>query len=62
MEDTVPILGPLAAVKDMLGREDTPTGSSVLIVLYNLINGPIKQTPGESQVAKSLEVKIRDGL
>ena len=62
MEDTVPILGPLAAVTEMLGREDTPTGSSVLVVLYNLINGPLKQTPGESQVAKSLKVKIRDGL
>ena len=62
MEDTVPILGPLAAVTEMLGREDTPTGSSVLVVLYNLINGPLKQTPGESQVAKSLKVKIKDGL
>ena len=62
MEDTVLILGPLASVTEMLGREDTPTGSSVLVVLYNLINGPFKDTPGESPVAKSLKVKISDGL
>ena len=62
MEDTVPILVPLAAETEMLGREETPTGSSVVVVLYNFINGPLKQTPGESQVAKSLKVKIRDGL
>ena len=62
MEDMVPILGPLAAVTEILGMEDTPTGSSVLVELYNLINGPLKQTPCESQVEKSLKVKIRDGL
>ena len=62
MEEIVPILGPLAEITDMLGKEDIPTGSSVFVVLYNIINGPLLPSTSDSNVAKSLKQKIKLGL
>ena len=62
MEDIVPILGPLAEITDMLGKEDIPTGSSVFVVLYNIINGPLLPSTSDSTIAKSLKQKIKLGL
>ena len=46
----------------MMGKEDLPTGSSVFVVLYNIINGPLLPSDSDSNVAKSLKQRIKMGL
>ena len=43
MEAIVPVLGPLAEITEILGKEDVPTDSSVHIVLCNLFRGPLSE-------------------
>ena len=62
MEDVCPILEPLAEVTELLGKEDLPTGSSVYVLMHNLVSAVLKPSPNDSEVAKLLKVKIKNGL
>ena len=62
MEAIVSILGPLAEITEILGKEDVPTGSSVHIVLYNIFRGPLSELESDSQVVKSMKKRIKVGL
>ena len=45
MEDVCPILEPLAEVTELLGKEDLPTGSSVYVLMHNLVSSVLKPSP-----------------
>ena len=62
MEDICPVLELLADVTKILGREDLPTGSSVYVLIHNLISDILKESDCDSEVAKQLKPKIRNGL
>ena len=59
MEDVCPILEPLAELTELLGKEDLPTGSSICVILHNLISDVLKVSDGDSSVAKDLKSKIK---
>jgi hypothetical protein len=62
MEDVVPVLEPLAEVTEILGKDSTPTGSSVFILLQNLISDVLKIGADDSGALKDMKQKIADGL
>ena len=62
MEDICPVLEPLAEVTELLGKESIPTGSTVHILLNNLISEVMKSNVADSEVVKQLKQKIKSGL
>ena len=62
IEDTVPILEPLADITEILGKEDIPTGSGVYILLNNIFKTVLCSNSEDSGVVKELKQKIREGL
>ena len=62
MVDVCPILEPLAELTELLEKEDLPTGSSVYVILHNLISDVLKISDGDLSVAKDLKNKIKLGL
>ena len=62
IENICPVLEPLAELTELLGKEDTPTGSSVLVILHDLVNNVLKSCDSDSGVVKDLKLKVRSGL
>ena len=61
MEEIVPILEPFCECTEILGKEETPTGSQVFILLYNLFQ-TLDSHDLDSGVARDLKAMIREGL
>ena len=62
MEEICPILEPLAQVTEVLGAANSPTGSSVFVLLSNLVGNILKEIQTDSNVVKEMKSKIRAGL
>ena len=62
MEEICPILEPLAQVTEVLGAANSPTGSSVFVLLSNLVSNILKEIQTDSNVVKEMKSKIRAGL
>ena len=61
MEEIVPILEAFFDSTEVLGKEESPTGSQVYVLLHNLV-GNLETSEFDSGVARDLKDKIRDGL
>ena len=53
---------PLAQATELLGAENYPTGSSVFVLLSNLVGNILKEIQTDSNVVKEMKSKICDGL
>ena len=62
MENICPVLEPLAEVTDLLGRDDLPTGSTVYVLIHNIVTEVLKVGQNDHEVVKQLKEKIKNGL
>ena len=62
MENICPVLEPLAEVTDLLGRDDLPTGSTVYLLIHNIVTEVLKVSQNDQEVVKQLKEKIKNGL
>ena len=59
IEDSIPVLEPLAQITEVLGKENEPTASAVYVLLFKVFKQVLCHDLGESTVIKDLKNKLK---